>query len=75
MIFTLLTFKFTLCMNLDAPMDSPRQQKNVFFVDNSNKKKWDDAEAACQLLGSSVHLATLDTQQACMRLIHVTLHE
>ena len=32
-------------------------------MDNTNKKNWTDAEAACQQYGSDVHLAMIDTQQ------------
>ena len=40
-------------------------EEGCFFVDSSNRKTRDDAEAACQQYGSHVHLATLDTQQVC----------
>ena len=40
-----------------------RTAEGYFWVDNTGKKTWADAKAACQGFGSNVHLATLDTEE------------
>ena len=41
--------------------------KGCFRVSfSSDRKNWNDAETECQLFGSHVHLATIDTQQVYM---------
>ena len=47
--------------------------QGCFYAENTRKKNWDDAEAACEGMGA--HLAILDTKQVCVKLINVRLYE
>ena len=40
------------------------------FYASTSKLNWTDAEAACQIFGDDVHLATLDTQQVAKSMFY-----
>ena len=55
---------------IECPPEFIQTAEGCFCVNNTNTKTWYDAEAVCQVFGSHVHLATIDTQQVLSVVLH-----
>ena len=49
-----------------CPGNFNQTEMGCFYVDNTKKKTWKQANSTCQVFGSHIHLATIDTQQVIL---------